>query len=141
MADKNIQMTQRNASNTGWDNLYPITKAENILLQTPWQPMVLESGWGQQSGQTKAMWRINEFDELQLKGVITGGSTAVSTITRFPSELLALTEAARVSVVYSSSTTYYSIALMLAADGRLYNSATLQGNNLMILDGISIPLK
>lgn len=33
MADKNIQMTQRNASNTGWDNLYPITKAENVLTQ------------------------------------------------------------------------------------------------------------
>jgi hypothetical protein len=33
MADKNIQMTQRNVSNTGWDNLYPITKAENVLTQ------------------------------------------------------------------------------------------------------------
>jgi len=33
MADKNIQMTQRNASNTGWDNLYPITKAENVLTR------------------------------------------------------------------------------------------------------------
>lgn len=30
MAEKNIQMTQRNASNTGWDELYPITKAENV---------------------------------------------------------------------------------------------------------------
>jgi hypothetical protein len=32
MADKNIQMTQRNASNTGWDNLYPITKASNVQV-------------------------------------------------------------------------------------------------------------
>lgn len=30
MADKNIQMTQRNAANTDWDNIYPITKAENV---------------------------------------------------------------------------------------------------------------
>lgn len=32
MADKNIQMSQRNTANTGWDNLYPITKAENVLV-------------------------------------------------------------------------------------------------------------
>lgn len=31
MADKNIQMTQRNAANTGWDNLYPVTKITNVL--------------------------------------------------------------------------------------------------------------
>jgi hypothetical protein len=31
MADENIQMGQRNANNTAWDNLYPITKAENII--------------------------------------------------------------------------------------------------------------
>lgn len=30
MADKNIQMTQRNADNTGWDNINPITKAANV---------------------------------------------------------------------------------------------------------------
>lgn len=31
MADKNIQMTQRNSANTGWDNLNPITTASNVL--------------------------------------------------------------------------------------------------------------
>jgi len=31
MTDKNIQMTQRNAANDGWDNLNPITKAANVL--------------------------------------------------------------------------------------------------------------
>jgi len=31
MAEKNIQMTQRNSSNSGWDDLYPKTKAENVL--------------------------------------------------------------------------------------------------------------
>lgn len=31
MADKNIQMGQRNATNTEWDKHYPITKAENVL--------------------------------------------------------------------------------------------------------------
>ena len=31
MADKNIQMTQRNSANTGWDNLNPITTAANVL--------------------------------------------------------------------------------------------------------------
>lgn len=30
MADKNIQMTQRNSANTGWDNIYPLTKAANV---------------------------------------------------------------------------------------------------------------
>ena len=30
MADKNIQMTQRNAANTDWDNLNPLTKASNV---------------------------------------------------------------------------------------------------------------
>ena len=30
MADKNIQMTQRNADNTGWDNLYPEIKPEYV---------------------------------------------------------------------------------------------------------------
>lgn len=32
MADKNIQMTQRNAGNTAWDNLYPKTKAANVNM-------------------------------------------------------------------------------------------------------------
>jgi hypothetical protein len=30
MTDKNIQMSQRNADNTGWDNLFPKTKINNI---------------------------------------------------------------------------------------------------------------
>jgi hypothetical protein len=30
MTDKNIQMSQRNADNTGWDNLFPITTADNV---------------------------------------------------------------------------------------------------------------
>ena len=30
MADKNIQMTQRNATNDGWDNLYPKSLIGNI---------------------------------------------------------------------------------------------------------------
>lgn len=29
--DKNIQMTQRNADNTGWDDLFPKTKDENVI--------------------------------------------------------------------------------------------------------------
>lgn len=28
--DKNIQMTQRNAANTAWDNIFPKTKAANV---------------------------------------------------------------------------------------------------------------
>lgn len=32
MADKNIQMTQRNTTNDGWDNLYPKTKASNVTF-------------------------------------------------------------------------------------------------------------
>lgn len=31
MADKNIQMTQRNADNTGWDSLFPKTKGANVV--------------------------------------------------------------------------------------------------------------
>lgn len=31
MADKNIQINQRNDNNTDWDNLYPITKAQNVI--------------------------------------------------------------------------------------------------------------
>jgi hypothetical protein len=31
MADKNIQITQRNADNTAWDNVYPKTKASNVI--------------------------------------------------------------------------------------------------------------
>ncbi|MFS1513622.1 PQQ-binding-like beta-propeller repeat protein [Chengkuizengella sp. SCS-71B] len=33
MAEKNIQMKQRNEVNTAWDDLYPKTKAENVKLQ------------------------------------------------------------------------------------------------------------
>ncbi|PIC65327.1 hypothetical protein CSV79_01510 [Sporosarcina sp. P13] len=32
MAEKNIQMTQRNTANTGWDDLFPKTKAENVAI-------------------------------------------------------------------------------------------------------------
>ena len=32
MANKNIQMTQRNSANTGWDNLNPITIASNVIF-------------------------------------------------------------------------------------------------------------
>jgi len=31
MSDKNIQMTQRNAANNGWDNLNPKTLTANVL--------------------------------------------------------------------------------------------------------------
>lgn len=31
MADKGIQMTQRNTTNDGWDNLFPLTKPENVV--------------------------------------------------------------------------------------------------------------
>jgi hypothetical protein len=31
MSDYNIQMSQRNSNNTNWDNLYPKTKAENVI--------------------------------------------------------------------------------------------------------------
>lgn len=31
MADKNIQITQRNAENTAWDNVYPKTKVSNVI--------------------------------------------------------------------------------------------------------------
>jgi len=34
MSDKNIQMTQRNATNDGWDNLYPKTKASNVMTNS-----------------------------------------------------------------------------------------------------------
>jgi len=34
MADKNIQIKQRNATNDGWDNLYPKTKAELVEAST-----------------------------------------------------------------------------------------------------------
>lgn len=30
MADYNIQMTQRNSANTGWDNIFPKTKMTNV---------------------------------------------------------------------------------------------------------------
>lgn len=30
MADKNIVMQERNAANTGWDNIYPATKVDNV---------------------------------------------------------------------------------------------------------------
>lgn len=32
MSDKNIQMTQRNSANTGWDNIYPLTKSGNVTM-------------------------------------------------------------------------------------------------------------
>ena len=32
MADINLQMTQRNAGNTAWDNLNPKTKAANVIM-------------------------------------------------------------------------------------------------------------
>lgn len=32
MADQNIQMTQRNATNTAWDNQYPKTLASNVSV-------------------------------------------------------------------------------------------------------------
>lgn len=34
MTDKNIQMTQRNSDNTAWDNLYPKTKASNVITNS-----------------------------------------------------------------------------------------------------------
>jgi hypothetical protein len=34
MADKNIQMTQRNGANNDWDNLFPNTKAANVVVTT-----------------------------------------------------------------------------------------------------------
>ena len=31
MADRNIVIRKRNTANTGWENLYPVTSASNVI--------------------------------------------------------------------------------------------------------------
>ena len=38
MSDYNYQEVRRNASNTGWDNYYPVTKAGNVIGLPDWGP-------------------------------------------------------------------------------------------------------
>ncbi len=33
MASYNIELKKRNSANTGWDSLYPITQAANVVMQ------------------------------------------------------------------------------------------------------------
>ena len=33
MANYNIELKKRNTANTGWDSLYPITQAANVVMQ------------------------------------------------------------------------------------------------------------
>jgi hypothetical protein len=35
MADKNIQMQERNADNTDWERIYPVTLSTNVKLIDP----------------------------------------------------------------------------------------------------------
>ena len=54
MADKDIQMHQRNTDNTDYDNLYPHTKAKNIILDDGTPDYVRLPGYAADTGSANA---------------------------------------------------------------------------------------
>lgn len=73
MAEKNIQMTQRNTANTGWDDLFPKTKAEQVVAA---------------DGTTVAAHMADEVAHNRY-GVATGTNTLVVTLSPAPTALIA----------------------------------------------------
>lgn len=75
MADKNIQMTQRNTANTGWDNLYPSTKIENVSGLT--DKIIVEQGTynsGNGSYTKYGNGDVEFFGKIEFSGTFTTGS-------------------------------------------------------------------
>jgi hypothetical protein len=95
MADKNIQMTQRNIGNTAWDNLYPITKADNII---GFQNSLLSIGWRKLPDGTIEQWGYVDFTGLVANVWATKGITFPIA---FPSQCFEL-----VTDIYASSGSY-----------------------------------
>lgn len=72
MADKNIQMMQRNETNTDWDNLYPKTKIENVITsdgKTMDELLALLTAWENFK---------NSGGTLGSSGLIQGGSDGIT---------------------------------------------------------------
>jgi len=72
MAEKNIQMTQRNTANTGWDDLFPKTKAEQVVAS---------------DGTTVATHMADDTSHVRY-GVATGANPKVVTLNPAPTALI-----------------------------------------------------
>jgi hypothetical protein len=142
MADKNIQMTQRNSGNTDWDNLYPKTKTENVIgiddyaiaAQEAWLPLTLLNGWvANGSGFANAGYRKNNNGEVEIRGLIKSGSVANgSIIATLPVGYRPATN--RMYLVQSYDTGSAFSRIIIEATG---NIVVYEGKNTMLsLDGI-----
>ena len=93
MADKNIQMAQRNATNDGWDNLYPKTKAANVVaadgtttFESHLSDYVRQPGYGVDTGSANAYAvtlnpvPINLIDGMGVIVKIANANTGASTL-------------------------------------------------------------
>lgn len=81
MADKNIQMTQRNPGNTAWDNLYPITKNSNIIYSpTVWTNLTLQNGTTVFSSRIPMFAKVGNEVIVEGEIVATGGGIVIATL-------------------------------------------------------------
>lgn len=87
MANKNIQITQRNADNTAWDNLFPNTKSSLILMDDGTPDYVRLPGYGTDTGSAANTYVItlspaptSYVDGMGIAVKIAHTSTGASTI-------------------------------------------------------------
>lgn len=139
MADKDFQMTQRNAGNTAWDNLYPTTKAVNVQLAdtgdkftaTNMEGAMLELFTNVSNGKTQVASAITD------KGVSASGSdtfpqlaTKISTITTGGIEVLEGTlqdPTGAVSLVKGITDCYDTFGTAFSQDGKYLASVDNMG--------------
>lgn len=71
MTDKNIQMSQRNSDNTGWDNLFPKTTIENV-----------------QDLSTQLATKANTVQEDWISATLINGATNSNTGSYYPAQYM-----------------------------------------------------
>jgi hypothetical protein len=70
MADINLQMTQRNAANTAWDNLYPKTRATNVEMDYKTYKTLKDA-----NGVFTTVEYKRADNTLAIKSVLSGGTS------------------------------------------------------------------
>lgn len=140
MADKNIQMGQRNESNTEWDNHYPITKAENVLTEGGTVASQLAEIPNRIDEKTinkadkvyvdeKLATKTDKEEVNYLLGNISDGTP------KFASNIEEMTDATRLYVNLEDGYLYYSNGTTWESTGVLYQAT---GSNEFVAENIIV---
>jgi hypothetical protein len=123
MADKNIQMTQRNAGNTAWDNIFPVTKAANVKT----------------SGGSDVETQLTDLTKFVAYGIATGSANVYAvTLSPVPSTYIdGLALSVKINVQNTGASTINVNGLgaksILKANGNALSSGNLKAGSIYTL--------